>query len=83
MIRNEYNQAKTMYYTINIWIFLTCFSHVFFLFDYSNFDIGIFAKKMFGKINKWWTQISSVGVGKFFLKNGKRGRGMRLFGIQE
>ena len=51
-----------MYYTINI------FSHVFLLFDYSNFDIGMFAKKMFGKLNKWWTQISSVGGWKIFFK---------------
>ena len=34
---------------------------------------------MFGKINKWFTQISSVGVGKFFLKNGKRGRGEYVY----
>ena len=30
-----------MYYTTKIWIFFTCFSHAFFIFNYWNFDIGM------------------------------------------
>ena len=51
-----------MYYTTNIWIFFKCFSLVFFIFSYWNFDIGIIvlrssisvqvSKKIFGIINK-------------------------------
>ena len=39
----QYQQyVSLMYYTTNIWIFFTCFSRVFLIFNYKNFDIGMF-----------------------------------------
>ena len=38
----QYQQCVSlMYYTTNIWIFFTCFSRVFLIFNHKNFDIGI------------------------------------------
>ena len=68
MLRNEYKQAKTKtelyltYFQCSTLSIMNLFSHVFLIFNYWNFAVGMYvlrssilqvSKKIFGKINKW------------------------------